>query len=467
MVSVHNRVVGKVPLPTARGILELKKERNRMAACFGHLVPWDLERTVESFTGARRARYQRAYESLLVDPLDTKDGRIQSFVKAEKFDPLVKENPDPRMIQARTPRYNLMIAKYLRPVEHIIYNLTGASGLRQVAKGMNARMRASVLVEKFSLFKRPVCISLDCSRFDKHIAPANLDIEHGFYQQLMPGFPELDRLLSWQKKNHCRCKNGVKYVVTGGRMSGDINTALGNVVIMILDIKASMRRLQLKRYEIFDDGDDGLLIIEEDDYQKVVENISAIFLDYGQELKIESVARDISDVVFCQSKIVHVNGEPIFVRDWRKVLSHACCGTKHWNDPHLVRPMMGLVGSCELVLGAGVPIVQAFAEALLRNAGGVVANSLNVESGLEYRVKLELGSNWYDKILEKRSVVVTDATRLSFERVWGVPIWEQLAIEKVLAGWVLESTEAVTVPQEWDHRWQDGRSLSVLPPLLL
>lgn len=462
IVCTSNRVIGKVPLPTRHGVAELKYQAKRLAEKCGHQQPWELERVVESFTGSRKRRYEEAYQSILLKPLDAGDARIQSFVKAEKMDPAAKPNPDPRPIQARSPRYNLKIAQYLRPVEHCIYNIKGKDGMREVAKGLNQADRADLIKRKMAMFKRPVVFSIDCSRWDKHVSLDVLRVEHAFYKRVVPGQPEFERLLSWQEVNRCRTAGGIRYVVNGGRMSGDINTALGNCLLMVLMVRAAMKRMGIKLYSILDDGDDCLVFVEEEDFDRLSKELQKVFLDYGQELKIENVARDYRDVVFCQSRIVFNGKIDVMIRDWRKVLSHACCGTRHWNDPNLVRPMMGLVGSCELALNLGVPILQSFSQALIRMSKGLMASFKNMDTGLMYRLKAEFGQDHPQEI--KEVAPVCEEARASFERTYGVERWRQLAIEDILRRWDLDSTIAQTFPVEWDHRWEDNTSLYVQLP---
>lgn len=464
IVSASNRVLGATPQPTRRGLAELKNESKMLARQHGHREPWTLEAVLDSFKGVRRKRYELAYQSLAINPLSPSDGRIQSFVKAEKFDPAAKENPDPRMIQARSPRYNLVVAKYLRPIEHIIYNLLDDDGDRVVAKGMNQVARAAAVLKCFSAFREAVCFSLDCSRWDKHVKRGVLSIEHGFYRAVIGGSPELDKLLSWQLVNRCRTAGGVKYMVNGGRMSGDINTALGNCLLMVLMCRAAMRRIGVY-YKLLDDGDDVLVFVEGSNFDRVSGEIAKIFLDYGQELKIENIARKPSDVLFCQSRIVHNGLDWIMVRDWRKVLSHACCGTKHWNNPAEVRPMMGLIGAGELALNLGVPILQEFALALKRCSRGLVAKLTNADTGLVYRLKAEFGDE-LEPVLRYQPRVVTAVARAAFTAAFGVSEWEQVAIEKILKTWDIDSTESITVPTEWMSDWVDRRSLLVHLPEL-
>lgn len=466
IVGVTNRVLGDVPPATVRGISELRIQVKKLAAYCGTLTPWTLERTIDSFKGARKKRYQRAGESLAREPLERSDARISTFTKAEKMDPTVKKNPDPRMIQARTPRYNVKIAQYLRPVEHFIYNLKDRSGLRAVAKGLNQKDRATLIREKFKLFKKPVCFSIDCSRWDKHINYDVLGVEHEFYKRLLPNQPEFNKLLDWQRINKCRTAGGLKYTVFGGRMSGDINTALGNCLLMVLMARAAMKMLKIVKYELVDDGDDCLVIVEEEDFDVVNNNLAKIFLEFGQELKIENVSREVGGIVFCQSRVVHNGEDWIMVRDWRKVLSHACSGTKHWNNPEEVRPMLGLVGRCELALGAGVPILQSYALALIRNSRGLCAKTINAEAGVLMRLKAEAGDDAEEWLRKAASRPITSEARIAFRDAYNVPLWQQHAIESRLRSWNIDVVDTITVCPEWDHTWQDQRGSHSYIPIL-
>lgn len=452
IVSARNRVLGDVVRPTDDGIRLVQKEINIMAKRCGHLEPWTYEQVLDTFKGKKRLRYEQAFESLKIEPLFRKDAYIKAFVKAEKINPSAKENPDPRMIQARSFRYNLTIAKYLRPVEKYIYTLKSKSGLREVAKGLNQKERASLLIEKFSRFRRPVCYSLDCSRFDKHVSAQLLVVEHSFYQQLLPCYPEFDRLLKWQTHNKVTTQNGVRYNCVGGRMSGDINTALGNCLLMVAMVRAAMRKLGITNYEIVDDGDDCLVIVERDDESKLSQ-LESIFETFGHKLKLEGRATNVHHVEFCQCRVVLGADGYTMVRDWRKIISHACVGTKNWNDPNFVRPMLGLVGTCELALARGIPVLQAFAAALVRMSHGKIATFEHLDEGLAFRVKRECGS--FDDVAQlAKTTEISDEARLVFEEAFGTPDWEQLEIEERLSRWELATTQYVDRVREIDHRWE-------------
>lgn len=445
IVAITNRVLGKTPMPTPLGLAILSKQMRRMALETGHVSPWSQEEFVASFTGRRRARYELALQSLHDSPFSLmRDGHIKAFIKAEKFNPYDKVNPDPRVIQYRDARYNVMIGPFLRPIEAKIYRLKDGLGTRAIAKGLNAIDRGKLLEKKMALFQHPVVLSIDGSRWDKHITREVLRIEHSFYRHCISD-PTFDALLEAQCWNRCSTRSGCRYKVSGNRMSGDMNTALGNCLLMVCMVQASMRHLGVTKYGILDDGDDCLILLERSE-ESLLSGLSGLFLSFGQEVKLENRAEDIHDVVFCQSKVVHVNGEPRFVRDWRKVLSGAASGFHRWNAPSLVRGMFTAVGECELALNRGVPVLESFALALIRIGRGASMPKAFLED--EYNF-CQLDS------MRKRtsSHHITVMGRDSFYRAFNLTPVEQLEIEARLAEWDVVDDVHTDLPAELDHRW--------------
>jgi hypothetical protein len=444
-VACVNRVLGVVPLPTVKGVRAVRAAILRLwppIAC----SPLTLEEALKTFTRIPKV-YQRAYDSLLVEPLSRKDAGIKAFVKAERFDPEGTENPDPRLIQARDPRYNLNLAKYLRGLEERIYGLQ-KHGLPVVAKCRNPFQRASIILRKWNMLADPVFVSLDSSRWDKHISIEMLKVEHDFYMAHYCGDPDLALLLKWQLVNKCRTSNGLRYTVHGGRMSGDMNTACGNVVLACGMVFAAMEELRIRKFEVFDDGDDIGLMIERSDLARVKARLPGIFKNYGQELKIENVAHDIHDIVFCQAKPTWNGEEYTMARNWKKVLSQSCCGTKHWNDHRLVRPMFGLLGDCEMAQHHGIPILQAFAARLRELSGGERSLLSHLDSSYQYRI----GNYKLENLFSAAETTITHRSRLEFQLSWGVTPSEQLAIEDHIAQWT-PGTEFRDVGVEIHFPW--------------
>jgi len=303
MLAVANRVLGAVPLPTLNGLRRLKLTAKTFFRWIPATEPWNVSQVVASFTDHRRKIYERARLSLMDREFCKADGRINAFVKAELYNPKDKVNPDPRVIQARSVRYNLLLAQYLRPLEHKILKQRSERGLRIFAKGRNSFERASDIRDKFKCFGNTTCLSIDASRFDKHVSREVLEIEHSVYKRAYPDDRVLQRLLDYQLSNVCVTRDGVRYLAHGRRMSGDMNTGLGNCVVMVLMVKSIMDRLGIP-YEIYDDGDDCLLFFATEHRDRVSKALVSEFLEFGQEIKVENTANNPTEVVFCQSKMI-------------------------------------------------------------------------------------------------------------------------------------------------------------------
>lgn len=76
------------------------------------------QQTVELFPVSKRSVYEEAWESLARDgPVVAKDARLSSFVKFEKQD----VQKAPRVINPRSARFNLEVARYLKHLEHHLF----------------------------------------------------------------------------------------------------------------------------------------------------------------------------------------------------------------------------------------------------------------------------------------------------------------------------------------------------------
>lgn len=225
IISSTDRVLKAVPLATEEACISLLRVARRIASRLPKQSPWTYDQVIAHFDCDRRARYESAKEVILRRGLSrSQDANISAFIKAEKANPAAKRNPTPRMIQARSAEYGLVVATFLKPIEKLLYRLKGPMGSRCVAKGLNQARRAELLISKMALFNRPVVFSLDASRWDLHCGVDVLKVEHAFYLMLNND-PMFQAMLSWQLYNKCRAMNGTKYTVVGGRMSGDMNTA--------------------------------------------------------------------------------------------------------------------------------------------------------------------------------------------------------------------------------------------------
>lgn len=429
VVAVRNRVIADVPKPTINGIRRTRAVCREIAKNLGTFKRESLDKILSYYKGRKLTIYTDALNSLSQRPLRRKDGNIQAFVKCERFAPTKKDNPDPRLIQARSPRFGVVISRYIKSPERQLYRYEGTdtrSRSRLIAKGLNSQQRGALARYKWNSFKEPVVMSIDLSRFDQHVSKELLQVEHEFYELLTP-YKELHEILKWQINNKCTTRSGVKYTANGRRMSGDMNTALGNCILMIAMTTAFVRNLgfgtESVPYDLLDDGDDCLIFIERKDIHKIKQNITNFYLSVGHEVKVENIAYHFEDIEFCQAHPVMVSGKWKFVQNPFKTLSHRMTGFSNWQSSP--RRMCTTLGKAELAISEGVPILQELGTTLLRLGGG--AKVLNLEDDIVRRAKMER-RDWGSA---ERTTISVD-TRLSFCKAFKIPAHLQLAIEAEL-----------------------------------
>jgi hypothetical protein len=241
LAAVMGRVIADVPRFDRAVYPALRRVARAIARRVPKTTNLDVRDVGELFSGKKRVTYQTAADQLVRDGPSHKDARYTAFVKADKLNP-TKVDPDPRMIQHPHPKYNVELMSYLKPMEHAIYALCG-DGIRLppgrlVGKGLSPSERARELDLKWRSLANPVVIVADMSRFDRHVSQEVMRLEHSVYSTSNP-CPRLKSLLAMQLKPRVRTAY-LSYVCHGRRMSGVANTALGNVLVMLMVICATL-----------------------------------------------------------------------------------------------------------------------------------------------------------------------------------------------------------------------------------
>lgn len=270
------------PQPLPGVFSRLSGQADYLVERVGQRGPVTRQQFVDSRPVFKRRTYQAALDSLLVSPITRRDGHVDgAFVKCEKINSK-KGDPAPRIIQPRTPRYNVEVGKYLAHVEHDFYAaLDDMWGGKTVMKGLNADGVGNAIAEAWGQFSSPVAIGLDASRFDQHVSADALQFEHSIYNRVFSSV-ELARLLRWQVNNRGvgRADDGViHYRKRGSRMSGDMNTALGNVILMVCMVHLYCTELGIHA-RLINNGDDCVLIVERR-HLHLLDNLHAWFLNFG------------------------------------------------------------------------------------------------------------------------------------------------------------------------------------------
>jgi hypothetical protein len=430
------RTMGPTPVATPEGLSrfgnaarELRRVlRGRVAA---PVAQWDFEQVVASYREKRlRVRYEQAMRSLVTDGLCVrKDSMVKAFVKGEKLSRFKVHKP--RVIMGRSPRYNLELASFLKPIEHAVYpGLRGwgrqfYTHTRLIGKGLNPEQRAQLIRRKFLAAPDMVCMEIDGKSFESHFSVPVLAEEHLFYT-MFNSCPRLKKLLRWQQEFVGRGE-GIRYKVSGVRASGDFNTGLGNTLVMCCLVLASAKLLGT-RFDFLADGDNAILFLRKADLDVWRRVLPEVFLSMGFEVTLEDPATEFEQIVFGQSKPCFAAGRWTMVRDVYKVLSHAACGHQHFSEMKGGLRVLKSIGYCEAVLSRGVPVLQEYAHALLKATQHVSFSHAEL-GDFEYKAVLSRGISW----AAAAKADITAEARLGFEKSWGISLEEQVRMERVLA----------------------------------
>jgi len=386
------------------------------------LRPISIDQFLSYYEGPRLHRYTQAARSLEMLPVRKFDSRVKFFVKAEK---VCKVGAVPRGISPRDARYNIVLGVYLKCAEsHIFKAINSLYGETVVAKGLNAVERGQLLHDKFRRFADPVVVGLDASRFDQHVSKQALQWEHSVYLSLYPGDRELQRLLSWQVVNigSFYAPDGtIKFRRTGGRMSGDMNTALGNVLLMCAMMWTYSREVGVPM-SLLNDGDDCVVIVERHDYDRFVGGVQEWFHGLGFTMKVEAPVCVLEQICFCQSHPVWDGKGYRMVRDPRKAIPKDLFSVNRLDTRGRWDQLRSAVADCGLALSDGIPVMPSFYHMVGRGAPSRVRPA-RPETGLDY---LSWGLSYTNS-------KITDEARVSFWRAFSITPAEQELLEQEFA----------------------------------
>jgi len=240
-------------------------------------------------------------------------------------------------------------------------------------------------------------------------------------------------------------------------MSGDMNTALGNCILMIAMVLAMFKALNIIG-DILDDGDDCLVILESEDVEQFCNNASQLALEFGMELKIENVANEMVDVEWCQCHPIPVANTWKFIRNPYKIFNTSLVSSKWVHmTPHQRLQHLRAIGECELVLNNGVPVLESYAHALIRNSRGVEASE-TLDEGDYRRMMRELKR-------KEEQLPITFESRCAFERAFGIRVEIQLLMEDALDSWEFELTGEETWPCPVTAQWDPTDGWGAHSPL--
>lgn len=406
-------------------------------------TPISYQAMVDMYVGRKRTIYSQAMTSLMVSDVKPSDAYLKTFCKAEKIDFEKKVDPAPRIIQPRNPRYNMAVGVFLKPLEHTVYEvLNDILGAASIMKNLNAAEQASAIRLAWDSIPDPVAVDLDASRFDRHVHEFALKWEHSRYKHYFSGVhhDRLSKLLSWQIWNTCRAflpDGFVKWVMCGRRASGDMNTALGNVVIMVAMIWTFLHHVGLTRYRLINNGDDSVLIISRCDLHYLTD-LQDWFLDMGFLMKLGPVVSTFEKLQFCQTQPVWDGVRWIMCRDPRAVLAKDAHSITPLDNPAKFHAWLASVGDCGLSLAGNLPIFNEYYSCFVRSG----RHHRNVSKDPTFETGM---ARLADRMTVKYAEPTTDA-RVSFWKAFDIDGTDQRRIERGFLAITMKYGTPTSVP---------------------
>ncbi len=430
---------------------------------FGHRLSQELnlppvatlEQVRNAYTGPKFKLYSRALEQLYRNGLSQADAALHSFVKFEKQ----AVNKAPRVINPRAPEFNLSLGQFLKFSEsHYFDAIARVFGQRVVVfKGLTHIGVAEEIVSLWDTFADPVAVDADATKFDMHCHYNTLVMEHIFY--LMPyvgtyretltyyemviGLNEpvfsvvwsLRHRLAWLLSKQL-VNSGVahfadgklKFTMVGTRSSGDLNTSLGNCLIMCANVYEWSLRAGI-RVALVNNGDDCVLIVERMNLQSLMTGIDAYFTRKGFRMKFGAPVDVIEGIRFCQASPVFNGRGYSMVREPDTFFQKATMCLRSCPTFRALRRWVMAVGVCEGSLYGGIPVLSRFAAAYRRNG---------VRVSKRYIRELYRGTTrGVHATLVVEDVPIVDAARISFFQAFGISPDEQRALEAMCDRWSL------------------------------
>lgn len=389
----------------------------------GFCKVWPAELLALSYSAGKRSMYFKAIESLKKVPYQKKDSNVTAFLKKEKH--WMTKPIAPRLICPRSKRYNVILGTHLKFNEkRIMKAIDRMFNSPTVLSGYDSFVQGRIIASKWSKFKDPVAIGVDASRFDQHVSEQALKWEHTIYNGIFND-PLLAEVLEHQCENNIVMfveDKMLRFKVRGHRMSGDINTSMGNKLIMCGMMHAYFKQLGVTA-ELCNNGDDCVIICEKKDEGKF-DGMYNFFLDYGFNMVTEKPVYELEELEFCQSKPVCVNGRYRMIRrpDCIAKDSHTLLSMK---GPEDVKSYMSAVAQCGLVLNSGVPILESFYRCLYRSSGYKKVSEEFIKNVISYGTEERLQGRRAFK-----AEPITMGTRMSYWQSTGVDPKIQNIVER-------------------------------------
>lgn len=429
------------------------------------------------YHGGKRKAYDESAK-IDVEPINysakaaekMEDNDMTLMVKVEFY---IEPDKTPRPIVFGAKHNILELGRFMKPIEHHLLTFQFQKYFRDTpkfAKGRSLVQRGQDIDYILSRFSNPIIMSIDGSKFDGHVTPGQRRLENYFMTKFYDNQNFADLLNASIVVRGKGTRTKVKLQSNGNRLSGTPQTALGNCIIMMCAVgsffqhyKQLFTRTDSNQlpFDMYDDGDDCLLFIEKENAEKVKEMLKPWYAQLGHELKYEQISSKMSDIYFCQSKILYTP-KPRMVRRPDTLFWKSLCTYKYHHNPTALKRWVKAVAIGMHATHPGIPLYQHYAKKLGSLVTAVEPFSLEFLDS--HYLKYEGIGDVFCKEYDFTITPINPQTRATFEDAFGISPDRQIEIEEKLERlnldfifdkptlssvdkdcWVLDGLETITI----------------------
>jgi len=203
-------------------------------------------------------------------------------------------------------------------------------------------------------------------------------------------------------------------------MSGDMNTAMGNCIIMCGLIYTYARERKVP-VQLVNNGDDCVVIISRRHLARFEHGLIDWFREMGFTMKVEDHVDVFEKIVFCQMQPVFDGSKYVMVRNPAVSIAKDAISIKPLDSKTMYEKWLGAVGEGGVSLTGGIPILQSFYLCLERGSHG---------RRLKDDPTMETGWWYLSRGMARKVSKVRDEARFSFYLAFDIPPDLQIAVEE-------------------------------------
>lgn len=409
----------------------------------------DTDVTLETYLD--KTHYTLSEKDRIRETVRKEEGRLTRRNKKPKC--FKKEEPYDtykyfRSIFARPDGFKALVGPIFKCIEEELFKL------KYFIKKIPRDQWAKVLVEMEDL---GVKFSTDYTAFESHFDPETMKMcEFLLYDYMTQDLPDheyfmrlIDEVLAGE--NICEFKF-FTLTIKGRRMSGEMNTSLGNSFFNLMVLLYVFWYLGVEKHDEKVEGDDGAVTASNCDPDEV----QTVFTDMGLDIKVD-VHREISKMSFC-GMVFHPR-DLINITDPMKA-----CVKMSWAMKRYARartPKLGALASMKalsyIYQYPGCPVVTKMALWVLRKTKHYDYRSIWKSLSMYEREMLHEALARKDELLKLARRKPPQNTRILMHEVYGVSPTLQKTLEKEFDysgfDYIDWSDYKFVMPPVWEECW--------------